>query len=424
MSDTSSSGHRRDCPCKRVPLYLSSFTAAEHGDVHALQRRFDAAANTNHSAAGHLRGASRNNRPEDSSAALAGNYTTPLHLAAQHGHTAVTALLLRRNSAAASLAAGGATPLHRASFSGAVATMQLLLEAMPCDDDLLAPDTSFGDRQTPLHKAAAGGRYLALQLLLEALAERSLTAQAVHQTDAAGLTPLQVARQKQQRADEEGRRVVRWDSVAGGAADWEKCIRLLEPYYDDHPLLQQQKEENGTLGPTSSSNTTQRALPSHLQPSGSSSQRQQQLCGCEDNGDGQCLTASWERAFQAALQTTVDENVRRRRPNSSDLSETRPPLFAQASSSVEGSPGPPTHSADPTSSSSSSPTTNALAPSQGRQCSDCGKPSIVLYPSGNDDDDMEGTLVCKQCRRHRRRRHPNNNNSSSRRTSAPFLQKY
>ena len=144
----------------------------------------------------------------------------------------MTALLLRRNNNNANANAGGATPLHRASFSGSVATMQLLLEtSSSCDDDLLAPDTSFGDRQTPLHKAAAGGRYLAVQLLLEALAERSLTQQALHLKDAAGLTPLQVARQKQQRADEEGRRVVRWDSVAGGAADWDKCVQLLEPYY-------------------------------------------------------------------------------------------------------------------------------------------------------------------------------------------------
>ena len=177
------------------------------------------------------------------------------------------------------------------------------------------------------------------------------------------------------------------------------------------------------MGPTSSSNTTQRTLPSHLQPSGSLSQQQQQLCGCEEDGTGQCLTASWERAFQAALQTTVDENVRRKRPSSSNPSASSAPLFAQASSAA---PGPTAHSAVGTSSSSpatsiiQSPTTNALAPPQGRQCSDCGKPSIVLYPSGDDHDDVEGTLICKQCRRHRRRRHPDSSNSKP--TSAPFMQ--
>jgi ankyrin repeat protein len=203
--------HGRSCPCKRVPLYLSSFTAAEHGNLQSLLRRNDA----DHLSTLALRCDS------------AGN--TVLHLAAQHGHVRVVAVLLNSSSAdssadAVNAAACGATPLHRASFSGATATMRLLLERDACD--LLARDTSFGDMATPLHKACSGGRYLAVQLLVETLEHRGLLARAVAVRDSSGMTPIEVARDRQRNADLERRSVARWDSVAGGKADWETCIKV------------------------------------------------------------------------------------------------------------------------------------------------------------------------------------------------------
>src|SRR3569623_1500706 len=178
--------HSRSCPCKRIPLSFSSFTAAELGDLSSLSRRRP--------------------RPPHTVVDSAGN--TPLHLAVQHGHVAVTAYLLQQskllgcNGDGTSIVnAGAATPLHRASFSGACGTMRLLMEHPDCN--LLARDVSFGDQMTPLHKAASGGRYLAVQLLLQALEERQLLETALSLGDSQGKTPVEVARDRLQRVDQE-----------------------------------------------------------------------------------------------------------------------------------------------------------------------------------------------------------------------------
>lgn len=121
-----------------------------------------------------------------------------------------------------------ATPLHRAAFAGATATMSLLLQEPTCD--VMARDKSFGDLKTPLHKAAAGGRYLAIQLLVQELRERNLLPVALAATDATNRTPLQVAKDYRycSRHEEERESVARWDEVAGGPADWHKCVALLQ----------------------------------------------------------------------------------------------------------------------------------------------------------------------------------------------------
>lgn len=206
--------HGRSCPCKRLPLALSSFTAAEYGDLHSLLVR-----------GAKEGGISSLASRQDS----AGN--TPLHLAAQHGHVAVLSVLLDSGECNVNAAAGGATPLHRASFSGAVSAIRLLLDNLACD--ILARDMSFGDGQTALHKASSGGRYLAIQLLLDTLRRRSIQSNhptlfeaALSTLDSFGRTPLDVAHEKQQNQIEERRSVIRWDSVAGGVADWDKCVQV------------------------------------------------------------------------------------------------------------------------------------------------------------------------------------------------------
>lgn len=222
------------CPCKRIVTSWSSFTAAEYGDIRTILRKHEGDVN----------------RVSD-----VGRYNL-LHLTAQHGHTAATSTLLERGAMVdgtpKSKGGCGATPLHRCSYSGAVSTMKVLLEWHDKSDasnacDLLAKDESFGDEMTPLHKACAGGRFRAAQLLLNhvcdrlivegdcekysvahAEAQRAKVSQLLHAKDAYSRTPRDVARGMVKHNTTERGNVARWDAVAGGKADWEKCISLLE----------------------------------------------------------------------------------------------------------------------------------------------------------------------------------------------------
>jgi ankyrin repeat protein len=255
-----------DCPCKHVPLHLSSFTAAEQGNLSALRLRLS-------------RHEQQQQQPTYDSA---GN--TPLHYAAQHGHTELVALLLNtgaynkmyNNSNCSSsekdiYKVSGVTPLHRACFSGATSSVRLLLDhqmtMMNSNQNnsnsnsssntlhfLSLPDISFNDYQTPLHKCAAGGRYLVVQYLLDFIFQHDYSS--IHSTtssgssdynsgaevstmvvnarqllrikDARGRTPLDVARDKQHLPNRHAERqsVQRWDTIAGGCADWDICVQV------------------------------------------------------------------------------------------------------------------------------------------------------------------------------------------------------
>ena len=153
---------------KKHPMVLSSFTAAEYGDVHSLLRRIQRETTD----------ANTTSITMTRRCDAAGN--TPLHLAAQHGHVPATVALLaagcnpngyiededdendendnttwRNGNNVGDEASQSnnmtqqvqlpppppqqkrrrrciATPLHRASFSGAVGTMHLLIEHNRC----------------------------------------------------------------------------------------------------------------------------------------------------------------------------------------------------------------------------------------------------------------------------------------------------
>lgn len=371
-----SSEEKRTCPCKRLPLYLSSFTAAEYGDTHAISRLGPAAANRTD----------------------AGGYT-PLHLAAQNGHVAATSFLLEIGANVDGVGGCGATPLHRASYAGAVSTMQILLEK---DGDLLARDTSFGDKMTPLHKAAAGGRYLAVQLLLDALRTRSPTEshgngisssmmeQGLKARDSQGRTPFIVAKEYVGNQEQEEKSVQRWDAVAGGPADWARCADLLrcaeQELVADSSLIEGTSSLDGKRFPP---NQRLPPVPQHLTNPSS-------CLECSATSDGTCLTASWETAFRSVLATTVDRKLQ-----SADHSEvqvatnedTDEPAVAPSKSSHVQTSLNETESRE-------SEDMSGSQPALGRNCHACGVASFALHQEGDK-------LVCRKCAKPVRRRRMN-----------------
>lgn len=347
------SREKRTCPCKQIPMCLSSFTAAEYGDLHSLQRSMSSSSNSRLSAIDRV----------DS-----GGYT-PLHLAAQNGHVAVTGMLLQLGARADSNSAG-ATPLHRASYSGAISTMRLLLEEK-WNCDLMAKDTSFGDNMTPLHKAAAGGRFLAVKLLLHTLRERqkndptgtSMLQQGLEAKDSLQRTPLDVAMELSRNQEEERLSVRRWDAVAGGAADWQQCVELLRAA----------ENETRQSAPNNSTSDDLPSLPKHLLDGSS-------CLDCGASGDGSCLTASWETAFRSALSSSLSDTVK--------ITEPTPELIPFETSDRETTSLP----------------MNTITESQmdceqevGRSCESCGVQCFALYPSKN------GEFVCKACSKPKKR---------------------
>lgn len=434
---TPSGSEARTCPCKLLPRSLSSFTAAEYGDIHSLSKIKDIAS-----------------RRDDAG-------YNPLHFAAQFNHVAATAFLLQRGCPVDGGGHCGATPLHRASFSGATAAMKVLLEwndgksndtphhAVDGDGerlsvnsrkccDLLAKDTSFGDESTPLHKAAAGGRYLAVHMILAALRERdassgrerseaSQTSSLLHNglraRDKFGRTPLDVAQHGYNNRETERRSVARWDAVAGGLPDWGKCVQLIRNAGNDIESATEGTgsrnrsgigdTREGSLGTTQQQQTTTKdvKIPSNLlRIENKTIHRLPRLpmhltrgaMACVDcdpstsNGvDGPlCLTASWQRDFQKALgdsvsmcfvaptavetpagfPTNIETGVAR------NLGTTTPQMMTQIVVETRGS-------TDLTTNKNKVATVESI-------CMRCQKPTVAFYPLPR-----LGILVCKSCRR-------------------------
>lgn len=117
--------------------------AATKGDENQLQQLLEAKANVNTST-----------RPV--------NGSTPLHLAAQKGHSTCVKVLLKKGAKMDAVTAAGSTPLHKAAWHGKIKSLRILLEAKANVNSA----EWYGAR--PLHNAALQGHLSCLQTLLEA----------------------------------------------------------------------------------------------------------------------------------------------------------------------------------------------------------------------------------------------------------------
>ena len=429
---SSSSSHPRQCPCKLLPQCLSSFTAAEYGDLHSLSTKPDVA---------HKVG-------------LGG--LTPLHYAAQNDKASATAYLLglgadvdgrprvedmsisvlHQNVGSGSSSGRaetkskeawcGATPLHRAAFSGAVSAMQILLEwgsgssavhttsnaasttsrdnstsRRQCD--ILAQDTSFGDKMTPLHKAAAGGRPLAVQLLVETLRSRShqecsymheesdLLRRGLTALDSQGRTPLEVA--KAIDPLEEAKSVKRWDSVAGSGPDWARCIAILEHAEQEAGLRLGENVDTTRATCTRTRDANLPALPPHLLGTMS-------CLDCGADG-GVCKTASWEAAFREVLFSSAMQASAQTSSASVNIdiaSDGAGPAAQKAEGTQSVSEIRAMAMESKPNNISSPNTTSTSSPRVGHKCNACEEYSVALFRGAG------GMLVCKKCRGQSRRK--------------------
>jgi hypothetical protein len=347
---------------------------------------------------------------------------TPLHLTAQHNHIAATAMLLKlgypidggdivddddddddTEHQSQSQRCPTFTPLHRAAFSGATGTIKILLEWTKPRCNLLAVDTSYGDYSTPLHKATAGGRYLAVHLLIEELKKRSLVKQALVAKDKFNRTPLGVAYHFHKIQDTERNSVARWDGIAGGVADWGKCVQLLENAESECPTGDDDNESitnNNDLNTASENNPSQSSitptpttipeLPIHL------TLGIEECMDCQTN-DGRCLTSSWELAFQKALGNSVSTALHCKSSHGNDGDGgTRMVVHTTAAVGAddevkEDQVGQQTPLP---SSSSSSTTTSTTKLFTGLACAICHQQTFAVYPLPGGQG-----LVCKVCLR-------------------------
>ena len=366
---------RRSCPCQHIPLSLSSATAAEYGDVESLSRRL------------YKRTQQRQQPLSTSSISNAG--ITPLHLAAQHDHPAAVSYLLSEGKCDVDTGLHtndtapfcGATPLHRASFSGAISSMQILLDWGSNSGDngpvnranILAKDSSFGDLRTPLHKAVAGGRPLAVQLILMSLRQRNLVRDGLAAVDSQGFTPLTLVRQfttlNTRELEKEKCSVRRWDSIAGGVADWKRCHCILE---------------NASKSTTLPSDITKM---DELKPF----EKKISLLCTEGNRctDETCRTAAWENAFRSALAHSLGSFML---TSDEESSMQLKPLKNLRNNAQNDGSADKHHETNKTEAPTVCRKSDVHKQTFGRACEVCTERSASLFYFKNN-------LVCKRCRR-------------------------
>jgi Ankyrin repeats (3 copies) len=402
--------HPSECPCKLIKSSLSTFTAAEFGEVDVLRQKAEKLMQPYNPlpSLGSSYHGSTDSQETNQPLNEVSDWYSPLHLAAQHGHVAATSFLLEHVSAKVGMGVG-ALPLHRAAFAGAVGTMRLLLDQHDTSD-LLAIDGSCGDGRTPLHKAVGGGRFLAVKLLLVEMQARSngvpvtaasrsgsvagsldpvgksILSNALSAVDAYGQTPLELARDIATSRSYETERssVARWDSVAGGRPDWRQCMNLLEDAAVDCQMPAA-TEAAIEAKPTNAHFPVLPALASSNQD------------GCSDctNGvGGKCATASWEAAFRAALTNSIKTAPTSGKTLAEDCDSLLSGNIEIDLPDENRLPSLPLSKAE-----REHTDVGSLMLPCGRPCFACGKLSISLHPFLDPNGLSDPVLLCRACRR-------------------------
>jgi ankyrin repeat protein len=157
--DASSICNNGGCPCKNNPsLSVSIWTAAQIGDFLTVKQRIE---------------------KNSSVVSKLDEYGySPLHYAAQNGHTSIVKYLLSKG-ALVDFEKCGATALHRAVYAGHFESVKLLVMA---GANLNAVDQSFGDLNTPAHKSLLINRLDILNYLIECGADTTQVRNAAGQT--------------------------------------------------------------------------------------------------------------------------------------------------------------------------------------------------------------------------------------------------
>ena len=281
------------------------------------------------------------------SSSLLTSSITPLHLAAQNGHIAITSYLLINQydadlgfilpSSSSSSSSSEhnnnnniekqkyiqkyklSTPLHRACYSGSLSCIKLLLDF---GANIFSIDYSMDDGMTPLHKAIKGGRYLVVLFLLDYLKSGKndndnnnnndddnnnnhssciLLKKALEIKDKRNRKPIDLALELQSIGEDAILSVRRWDVVAGGEANFNDCVTLLQnaekecnnSYNNDYNNDDYNNDGNEKIIMSSNNKIVLNDIISK--------------CNCENNSndDNQCKTSIWEAQFHSAmLQST------------------------------------------------------------------------------------------------------------------------
>ena len=256
------------------------------------------------------------------------------------------------------------TPLHRACYSGAIGCVELLLDH---GANLLLRDHSFFDGMTPLHKAVKGGRYYVVALIIRHISEYSeeMLKKVLHAKDSSDRTPIELGLELESKGEEEILSLRRWDSVAGGPADFSKCVRLLKCAMESagREKFRRENDQRGEL-------TILSTIPDFV---------------CTDIvGEGMCRTKEWEDSFTAALMKSTENKI------SLDMEEEN---YKRNKQQIVPSLPPTCDNDIAHANDNRFEIAKAPSHSKGRPCSNCKRNTFALFRVGN------GTLVCRKCKK-------------------------